>query len=187
MDTTIIIPTQGTRPEMIKEAIASVKAQTVPCELIIADEVGDLEKFNRAVKKAKGKYILLLCDDDKLDPTFLEKTERLMDRNDMVSTFMEVFGDVPIGEHGIHGPDRYPFITTLFRKELFDKVGGFDTSIGPMGDVEFWWRCLQSGARWTKIAEPLFKYRKHANQDSNTCNWAESMKKVRAKHPNYIW
>ncbi len=188
----VIIPTLGNRPEWLKEAIESVNNQTFrDFELIIADNVTSTDNFrwNNAVKNSNGKYIVILSDDDMLFPDFLDKTvyEIEKGRVDIVGTFLEVFGDFPEGEGGIHGPSKFPFFTSLFTKAIWEKVGGWDSTIGPMGDVEFWWRCFGAGAKWSIIGEPLYKYRKHAGQESNNCDWEDSRRKVLAKHKNYSW
>lgn len=142
------------------------------------------ERINKGVQKARGKYILLLSDDDKLPEDFLERVVAVAEKEqaDIVSTFIEQFGD---GE-GRHGPDKHPFFSSLVKKDLFLKVGGFDKDMLQMADVDFWYRCLQSGARWVKLYEPVYFYRKHSNQDSGTANWDKARQRFIDKH-GFIW
>lgn len=41
------------------------------------ENVGHVGNFNRCLREAKGDYFVLLCDDNTLEPTFLEKCVRL--------------------------------------------------------------------------------------------------------------
>ena len=72
----IIIPTVD-RPEL-QRAIDSVNAQTFKdFELLVehdTERVGKSIMVNNAVKKAKGEYILVVDDDNTIQPKFLELT-----------------------------------------------------------------------------------------------------------------
>lgn len=187
MLTTVVIPTIPERKKFLKEALDSVKNQTIPCKIIIATEGYRLHKFNNIINQIDTEYTLLLCDDDLLDPRFLEVVEPLMKDHDIVSTPIEIFGDVTEKDR-VHSPEHFPFITSLIKTELVKKMGGFDVDIGALTDVEFWWRALKHhNARWYKHHEPLFKYRKHGDQDSNTIDWEGSHKRIREKHSDYDW
>lgn len=73
---TVIVPTIG-RPEL-QRAVDSVNAQTFKdFELLVehdTERVGKSVIINRAIKKAKGEYIVVVDDDNKLEPRFLELT-----------------------------------------------------------------------------------------------------------------
>lgn len=54
---------------------------------------------------------------------------------------------------------------TLFRRSLYDRVGGFDESFRLVGDADFWWRCLEAGARFAEQAgPPVASFRLHDAQ-----------------------
>lgn len=44
------------------------------------ENVGHVGNFNRCLSEAKGEYFVLLCDDNIVDPTFLEKCVRLVEK-----------------------------------------------------------------------------------------------------------
>lgn len=176
-----IIPTENKRPAMLEEAIASVSAQTMPVELIIEGGEGNAwEKANRGITRSDADAFFLLSDDDKIHPSFAQATREAMEREraDIVTTFMQLFGD----EEGIHGAEDTPWMTSLVRKSMWERVGGYDVFAGVAADKEFYARCLKAGAKWVKLDAPLFLYRKHQGQWSHTADWKESNDYFAKKH-----
>ena len=51
-----------------------------------------------------------------------------------------------------------PHCAPMWRRELHDELGGFDTSYRSAGDWEFWLRCAEAGKRFHKLPEPLIAY-----------------------------
>lgn len=178
----IIIPHQNTRPNFLKEALDSVERQTQkPLEVIqVVGKDSVQDRINRGVGKAVGEYVLLLSDDDMLTPNFIEKTysHAKATNSDIVSTFIDVFGI----EEGRHGPDKFPFFSSLFRKKMFEAVGGFDNDMLQMADVDFWMRCINAGYKWEKLYEPTYLYRRHGPQDSATADWDLARERFISKH-----
>lgn len=182
----IIIPTRGLRDDWLKEATDSINRQTKqPIELIIAKGNNDVhDRLNDSIRLAKGKYILILSDDDILEDNFLEVTsnEMVACDVDIVATFIKNFG----ADTGMHGPEKHPFFSSLFKKSLWEKVGGFDKEMLQMADVDFWVRCFNNGARWIITPKTFYNYRKHDNQDSGTANWDIAREKYLKKHGKFI-
>ena len=146
--------------------------------VIVKDGPSYVESHNRALSNAKGDYFLIF-NDDMLSPNFLEETERALDRGaDIATTFLYLFGN----ERGRHGPEKYPFFTSLFKKSLWETLGGFDPEMLSIGDRDFWYRCLESGAKMTIVDSTVYFYRKHPDQDSNSVDWEEVNKRFKAKH-----
>jgi len=55
----------------------------------------------------------------------------------------------------------------IFRRTLFEAVGGFDASYRFVGDADFWWRCLERGGRFHRQAAPsVAAFRLHHGQAS---------------------
>lgn len=182
MKVSIIILTIEKRREMLKEALASICDQTVqPYEVIIlGGDEGVSKKLNKSIAKSEGDVFIGFCDDDKLDPVYIEKTVQKIEETgaDIVGTFLENFGD----ETGIHGFNDIPFGTSLIKKSIWEKVGGYDEKIGVGGDTDFYIMCINAGAKIEKIIEPLLKYRIHANNWSKSGNWEESNKFRKEKY-----
>lgn len=173
----------------LSEAYESAKSQTFPAYeiLVIGDsdhklithnigDVGMHKKFNYGAKIAKGNALIHLCEDDKLAPDFIEKTYLYLNSYDIVYTDMHRFGNL---NEDIGAMDwtlenmkisTVPFITSLIKKEMWKKVGGYAPDFGGYGDWDFWWSCMEKGATAKHIKEPLFHYRISDTQASNTTN-----------------
>jgi GT2 family glycosyltransferase len=185
--------------EYLDEAIDSVLAQTFQdFEILVVDDgsndpytsnkLSALEKprvrvfrsenqglaaaRNLAIANAYGEYILPLDADDRLAPTFLEKTVAILDeRPDVGIVYSEVewFGekdgkwDVP--------PYRFPDIlldnvivaSALFRRSDWELAGGYSTEFrSRWEDYDFWLSLIERGRLSYRIPEVLFYYRQRA-------------------------
>lgn len=128
---------------------------------------------NFGIQKANGKHILTLDADDKFEPTFIEKAHQFLLNNQdvgIVSSWgVRFIGDEQFGEFRPSGKSIKDFLfcnaaigTSLFRKECWEKVGGYDENM-KLGyeDWEFYIRVCKLGWRVHVIQEPLFLYRQH--------------------------
>ena len=173
MKVSVIVPTIESRKELLKETLESVKNQTVqPFEvLILREKVKAIAgKLNRGIEKSKGEAFIILADDDKLDPTYIEKTVKKMEETkaDIVGTALENFGKYT----GAHQFNRVPFATSLVKKSMWEKVGGYDETIKIGEDADFYTMCINNGAKIEKVPEPLFIYRCHSVGKAER-NWEE--------------
>ena len=142
----VIIPTFN-RPEMLKRAVASVQAQTFKdFELIVIDDAmlkkGGGGARNEGIKKAQGKYIAFLDDDDQWMPEKLEIQYRLLsvtppDVGFSFTSVVNVFDDheettkISEGIADYHKRVLENFkeflnVTLMFKREVFDIVAGYD-------------------------------------------------------------
>lgn len=175
MDVTVIIPYKNDRG-WLQEAIESVPKNV---QLILSQGEGNWpQNFNKALPKAKGKFIRYLHEDDMLAPNSLELA-------------ILGFGDCDF----IHGnaielhqnsqkqvpwvpKDKYPTlqsllrvnaihsVTTMYRREVFENMGGFceDPKMYSFEEFEFHLRCLASGLKIGYVPHTLGIYRRHPNQ-----------------------
>jgi tetratricopeptide (TPR) repeat protein len=60
-----------------------------------------------------------------------------------------------------------PGMTTVLKKSIFDKAGGFNTSIRSSEDYELWLR-ISKLCKFLYIDESLYLYRRHQNQISTS-------------------
>ena len=177
----VIIPTIN-RPFLL-EAVKSCQDQTVlPLEILINFEKGNVaEILNKMISQSKGDAFVLLPDDDLLKPQYIEKTSLVMEKEstDIVATALENFGL----EQGVHIPGAFPFGTALFRKSIWEKVGGYDPLIGPASDADFGLMCQEAGAKRITLEEPLFNFRLHNSNWSKTADWESGKERFHSKHP----
>jgi glycosyltransferase involved in cell wall biosynthesis len=67
---------------------------------------------------------------------------------------------------------------TLFRRQVFEGVGGFATDLRLVGDADFWWRALDAGFRFRESGPPpVGAFRLHSGQLSHRFSAA-----MRAEH-----
>lgn len=132
---------------------------------------------NFGIRKAGGRYIGFLDADDKFHPQMIECCVEKLDKNeyDLVSVdnyIIYMSGDKEINREiqsyawierepqelflkflevgAIGGPHK-----ALFKKDVFDKVGLFDTSLPVYEDLDMWIRIAMHGFKWSHIRQPL--------------------------------
>ena len=208
-EVSVIIPTCN-REEMLLRALRSVKAQTyLNYEVIIVDDGStdntqnsiirmhdqNINYFryeissgtsakprNAGLKKARGKYIAFLDDDDEWLPTLLEKlTEKIKILNEKVGVvycgimLVDTKGIVLRMSHPMLRGTLWPRMlvgpvgtlsSSLIRRECFNKVGLFDVQeAGTHGDM---WVRLAKHYDFDYVPDILTRYHIHENQMSNT-------------------
>ncbi len=128
---------------------------------------------NFGVSKARGKYILPLDSDDMIASIFLEETVDILETHpaiDFVYTEALFWG----AKNEIWATtDFEPELllqrnlmtcTTLYRREMWEKIGGYSTNMKHgYEDWDFWISAVEKGFRGTNIHLPLFIYRRKAN------------------------
>lgn len=169
---------------MLAEAIASAKNQTVAPKEIIVEQFPGREnpdnqtmKINQGISKVTADAYVFMGDDDQLKPNFIERMSAEMEKTgaDIVSSFFDDFGD----QVGAHGPNAFPLCSTIVKKSIWEKVGGFPLKAGPASDALFYLLCLDAGAKWAKIGDSLYLSRVHKSAFSNTADWELSKRRKR--------
>lgn len=179
----------------IREAIQSVKEQTYKnIEIIVIDDGSDDEETrdvldsltvdvtvlqtnhlrpagarNYGIQNAKGKYILPLDSDDKIEPSYVEKAVKILESNKNVGVVYcqaDLFGekrgrwDLPDYSFDKMLLDNVVFVTALFYRQDWQAVGGFNTQmLAGMEDYDFWLAIMALGREIYQIPEVLFHYR----------------------------
>jgi glycosyltransferase involved in cell wall biosynthesis len=149
-----------------------------------AENIGIVKNFNRALGHATAEYVKILCADDLLAPTALERSLSAIQGNQAVSLvttgrLMVDLGLRPVGyvcycteEGSTDGStviDRCLFATNyvgepsaaLFRRR--QAAPGFDESYPHLLDMAMWFHLLEQG-RLACIPEPLTYIRQHKSQ-----------------------
>src|SRR5271166_3697173 len=176
----VIIPTAGKRPEMLIEAMASVKNQTrVPDQIIVSAGDDPLAiRLNMVLEKSECDAYVMLGDDDLLEPRFIELTAQRMEESnvDIVHTKYTHFGN----ESCVTGSANHISVTSLCRKSSWVAANGYKNV--PCFDYEFWLSCLETGAKTSFIDEPLWRYRIHGNQTGSS-DIRKVTKEIQDRHP----
>jgi glycosyltransferase involved in cell wall biosynthesis len=139
---------------------------------------------NSGLAVARGEFIALLDSDDEWSPEFLAV---------QLAAFAS-FPDVAIvnaNAVSVGGPfDGRPYrtitdgcrrvsfldmiededrvsIMSMFRRTVYERLGGFDVSLPTNEDYEFWLRAAVAGFAFVQTPEPLVRYRRRAHSLSS--------------------
>lgn len=178
-----VIPTHD-RLRFLREALDSVASQTrLPDEVVIAGNVGVVNGFdhlwmvgegslvarlNKVISASDCDAFIVLGDDDRIKPEFIEKTSAEMEAKgaDIVFTNYQEFGDSDaVVECGpweqLDSVNTIP-VTALCRRSVWEQIGGYQEV--KYFDWDFWRRAQVSGAKAVHYFDTLFEYRRHAGQ-----------------------
>lgn len=182
------------RPALLAEALSSIAAQTAEAdyEVIICDDgrleetrlvaanftkktcrylpnattVGPVANWNRCIGAARGRWVMVLHEDDALFPWYLSSVlPRLRDGVAAVCTQAAQGAQFAPSKSGSAAsqrpsahfqvwryPPRYflkssmtPFPGVLIRRDIACGLGAFDERWGPLADYEFWYRLACAG------------------------------------------
>ncbi len=127
---------------------------------------------NNAIKHAKGKYILPIDADDLLHPNYIEQAVEVLENNSNVKVVgcnVEMFGDrtgmckyPPYSLSLLARKNMIP-ISAMYRKEDWERVGGYCEDIIAREDWEFWIAMLKDGGDYIILPITGLKYRIRAN------------------------
>ena len=113
----VVIPTLPERKVLLERAIHSVKKQTYDNIEILPITEGDnaCEARNIGIKKAKGKYIAFLDDDDTWEPKKIEKQVRHIQTNKLAFLVIHWSNDMRVGKGRINKPPSRIFFKDLIK------------------------------------------------------------------------
>ncbi len=174
----IIIPCNKDRG-FLEETVAAAKNQTyTDIEVIVSNlPASASNNINQGIKKSKGEYIKLCADDDLLTPNCIEDSVKAIQGFDFIHGNAIEFWEngtekeyIPIiiapslrqmlDNNIIHGG------TVLYRRDCFDRFGGFDETLWCAEEYEFNMRLLSKGCKVNYCDSFLQRYRRHKGQKS---------------------
>jgi glycosyltransferase involved in cell wall biosynthesis len=150
------------------------------------ENVGCGEGRNRAIKKARGKYIAIQDADDISFRNRLAKEVEFMEKNDDIfcvgafadkmeedgefiefmtypsKTHEEIYDEIMVKKDN-------PIIdpSCMYRKKDFDALGGYDGNWKLVPDSNLWVRAAMAGLKFANLQEVLVHYRQHPNSITN--------------------
>ncbi len=133
---------------------------------------------NLGIKMSRGDYLTFLDADDLWEETKTSKQIELLTSEPLLDycvSLMENFWspEIPEGERNLNDPrlsgpfEGFSPINIMARKELFNKVGGFDVKVKLAEDWDWFLRAHEKQARYTFIREVLAYRRLHHNNQTN--------------------
>jgi glycosyltransferase involved in cell wall biosynthesis len=148
---------------------------------------------NTAVASSRGEFILPLDADDLLSPHYLELTVPVLVCDPElggVYTNVQRVGDNLRPEDILWSPNCVlpdhlsgggPN-TFLYRRAVFDSVGGYKEHLRFAEDFDFWVSALETGWHFHHLEELLFFRRVHPGGKSNRKNWVDVMANLLREH-----
>jgi glycosyltransferase involved in cell wall biosynthesis len=82
------------------------------------ENVGHVGNFNRCLREARGEYFVLLCDDNMIEPTFLEQCVRLVEKEPGIPVVLAAYNILMIDD----ATDKKKVVPAILNKK-------FDTGI----------------------------------------------------------
>lgn len=175
----VIIPFNQDRG-YLNAAIQSLLSQTFKdYELILSnDNVTVGVNINRGIKKAEGKYICYLCDDDLLTPNSLKTRFEFMEANNfdfIHSRGQKLFKDGTLKDYNLTNPyAQFNSVlhdngimggSTMYRADML-KDNPFDEELTTAEEWELHLRLLSSGYKLGFLDSITYVYRIHTYQKS---------------------
>jgi hypothetical protein len=127
---------------------------------------------NAGILQAQGRFICCLDADDRLVPDFLKRAVDVLDREPetgFVSSFYIGFDEStePVNYTSCGFPEllteNRAMVSSLFRKEAWNEVGGYCETFPYFEDWDFWISLVEAGWGCVVIPEVLFEYRVRLN------------------------
>lgn len=192
-DIEIIVVNDGSTDPMTQKILRSLnRPKTI---VIHTTKQGVSAARNTGILRAKGKYILTLDADDKIDRTLIKRFVDVLEAKPEIGyvyCWTQRFGD-RASIWRTEPFDAYNLLfrnlnsgTALFRKEAWKAAGGFNEEMKTgYEDWDFWISLVEKGWLGHRIPEPLFYFRKHRGALlSKARNLHDSLvQQIRSNHP----
>jgi GT2 family glycosyltransferase len=177
-DFEIIIVDDGSTEPATQALLAGYRRPST--QVVRAAHAGLAAARNLGIAHARGQYLCALDADDRLAPSYLEKTVRVLDDDPsvtFVSSWLRAFGE----EDWEWTPERCDLrallsedtvlTAALVRKDAVVAAGGYDTAMPAQGDEDWdlWLTLAERGHRGVILPEVLFDYRRRAGSMSTNC------------------
>lgn len=161
--------------------------------LLRQSNAGPSAARNHAMRVARGDFFAFLDSDDIWDPDFLRQQLALfrMYPDTALVTGVARYNGGPLDGRpmrpftsgypvltlrDILADDTAVFIMTVFRRQVFETIGGLDESQWRSEDYEFWLRAAAAGFVFRRNPTPLGRYR--IRDDSHSQNTIEMLRAI---------
>lgn len=163
----LIVIDDGSDDKNTLSVLEKLREQGV--KLLHTDHLRPAGARNAGIAAATGKYILPLDSDDAIEPVYVAQAVAEIEKDDNIGIvychadlFGEQSGPWQLKDFSIENMllDNVIFVTALFRREDWVKVGGFRSSMQyGSEDYDFWLSILELGREVRQLPDILFHYR----------------------------
>ena len=146
------------------------KVRNQGIQVLRQEKLNAAAALNLGIRAARGRYVCRLDADDTVEPTYFEKSLCLLESNRGVAfaySLVKTFGDedriwlTEVFDLRLLLEYNYICQAAVFRRSIWDEVGGFDQTMDGYEDWDFWLKVGKAGFRGKLIPETLFNYRRH--------------------------
>jgi len=179
----VILLDDGSDDGFTPKKLAAIEYDKITEKHLFTENVGTAKRYNSFIKNAENKYVVILCGDDILEPTFLEECVNFLEAHPnhaAVATDYDHFGEEDIGYQGVLkiSEEKISLInflldyaaqylgSCLMRKEALDQFTL--PELERKSDLNRWIYFLENGWELGVINKMLFNYRKLSNSQMFT-------------------
>lgn len=189
----IVVVDDGSADLNTRQVLATLARDRV--RVVRTENRGAAAARNHGIRLTSAPLLVTLDADDVLERDYLEDTARRLETDPslgFVSTAYQAFGD----ESYVWTPPSCDLVTafaqgsahvaSMFRRELWQAVGGFDETLRTAEDLEFWIAAMARGFRGDVLPDALLRVRvrrssKHRTHAANG-GYAEARRAILSKH-----
>lgn len=174
----------GTTSDSPRQVLWGIRDKLgVPVEISRENRGVCLARNRMFAERSKAPFILFVDGDDYLDPDFLEMAWRKVNvaQASVVYPKAAIFSDAGMSPHGVIDQIEFDLrvlmrrnyipVTSLMRREVFKKVGGFDEDfVHGLEDWNLWISAALAGVSFAFEPKAILYYRHHSDARSHTAN-----------------
>lgn len=163
----IIIVNDGSDDEETSRICASLEGPGV--KVLTTANQGLAAARNNGIEEAIGTYILPLDADDKIAPEYISEALKVLQSDSQIGIvycrarlFGAIDGDWQLPDYSIEEMlrDNVIFCTALFRRDDWERVGGYDPGmVYGWEDYDFWLSLIERGLQVHRLEGRYFFYR----------------------------
>ncbi|MBW4636964.1 MAG: glycosyltransferase [Gloeocapsa sp. UFS-A4-WI-NPMV-4B04] len=152
-----------------------------------SQNVGHIKNFQTCLERSRGKLIHLLHDDDCVRSGFYRKMQRAFEENSEIGaafcrhifideySHWQYISQLEQPESGVLNnwlekiavQQRIQTPSIVVRRDVYERLGGFDTRLSSCEDWEMWVRIAKKYSMWYEV-EPLALYRIRSNSNTES-------------------
>lgn len=182
-DFEVIVADDGSTDDTV-DVVRGIAERDPRVIVVSSPHGGPATARNSAMAVARGRFMALLDSDDCWMPNYLAEQLRIAEQchgcGIVSANAINVGGDLDgrplwpattglrsVGVHDLIAEDNSVLVMSLFRREVYERIGGFDARFNGNEDYEFWLRAANVGFGIVQNRQPLCYYRRRPGSVSS--------------------